>query len=209
MLEWYRPGFTYLSLIAEVEEVLCLLLGRDDSRRISYRDAFRRFAGFDPMQADLGDLRGSCRDRGWLEASNAERDACLDFLLDASVQGGLGSGVVTIFDFPASQSSLARLKPDDPGIAERFEVFVDGIEVGNGYRELTDAGEQRERLEQDRRKRRRMGLPDTPVDHRLVAALRAGMPECSGVALGLDRIVMIATGHTRVAEVISFSFAGA
>ena len=161
------------------------------------------------MQADLGELRRSCRDRGWLEASNAERDACLDFLLDASVQGGIGSGVVTIFDFPASQSSFARLKPDDPSIAERFEVFVDGIEVGNGYRELTDAKEQQERLERDRRERRRMGLPDTPIDHRLVAALRAGMPECSGVALGLDRIVMIATGHTRVEEVISFSFAGA
>ena len=209
MLEWYRPGFTYESLIAEVEELLRLLLGRDASRRLSYREAFRRFAGFDPMRAGLGDLRRRCRDRGWLEASSAERDTCLDFLLDASVQGGFGSGVVTVFDFPASQSSFARLKPDDPGVAERFEVFVDGIEVGNGYRELTDAREQRERLEQDRRKRRRMGLPDTPVDHRLLAALSAGMPECSGVALGLDRIVMIATGHTRVEEVISFSFAGA
>ena len=206
ILEWYRPGFTYEELIAEVEVLLHELLGRSESRRLPYREAFIRFAGVDPVRASLSDLRGRCRTRGWDEAGGADRDACLDFLLDGAVQRGLGSGVVTLLDFPASQCSFARLKPEDPGIAERFEVFIDGIEVGNGYRELTDAREQLHRFERDRESRRRRGLPDTPIDHRLIAALSVGMPECSGVALGLDRLAMIAFGSTRLDEVVSFPF---
>ena len=209
ILEWYRPGFSCESLIAEVEVLLAELLGRTGPRRLTYREAFRRFAKLDPREAGLSTLRERCAARGWREASEAERDACLDFLLDRAVQGRLGRGVVTLFDFPASQSSGARLKPGDPSVAERFEVFVDGVEVGNGYRELTDASEQLERFERDRQSRRERGLPDTPIDHRLIAALREGMPECSGVALGLDRLVMIATGRTRIEEVLSFPFAAA
>ena len=206
ILEWYRPGYGYEDLIGEVEDLLCGLLGRNEPRRQTYQEAFRRFAGLDPKRASLPVLRGRCRARGWDEARDADRDACLDFLLDHAVQAGLGVGIVTLFDFPASQCSFARLKPSDRSIAERFEVFVDGIEVGNGYRELTDAKEQLDRFEQDRGKRRQRGLPDTPIDYRLIAALSAGMPECSGVALGVDRLAMIAFGHTRLEEVVSFPF---
>ena len=206
ILEWYRPGFGYEDLIAEVEDLLRDVLGRDEPRRLTYRTAFRRFAGLDPERASLRDLRSRCRARGWNEVRDADRDACLDFLLDDAVQGSLSPGVVTLFDFPASQCSFARLKPTDRSVAERFEVFVDGVEVGNGYRELTDAREQLRRFEQDRGKRRQRGLPDTPIDHRLIAALSAGMPECSGVALGLDRLVMIASGRARLEEVVSFPF---
>lgn len=206
ILEWYRPGFGYEDLISEVEALLSGLLGRNDPRRLTHREAFRRFAGLDPEHASLPDLRSRCRARGWDEARHADRDACLDFLLDDAVQGSLSPGVLTLFDFPASQCSFARLKPADRSVAERFEVFVDGVEVGNGYRELTDAREQLRRFEQDRGKRRQRGLPDTPIDHRLIAALNAGMPECSGVALGLDRLVMIASGRARLEEVVSFPF---
>ena len=209
ILEWYRPGFSYQALIAEVEALLCELLGRRDPRRMAYREAFRRFAGCDPKHASLCDLRERCRAAGWAAAREADRDTCLDFLFDREVQGRLGSGVATLVDFPASQASCARLKPGDSSVAERFEVFVDGIEVGNGYRELGDAEEQLHRFERDRGRRRRRGLPDTPIDHRLIAALSAGLPDCSGVALGLDRLVMIASGHTRMDEVISFPFARA
>ena len=206
ILEWYRPGFGYEDLIAEVEDLLRDVLGRIDFRRLTYRAAFRRFAGLDPEHASLRDLRDRCRARGWNEVRDADRDACLDFLLDDAVQGSLSPGVMTLFDFPASQCSFARLKPADLSVAERFEVFVDGIEVGNGYRELTDAREQLRRFEQDREKRRQRGLPDVAVDHRLIAALSAGMPECSGVALGLDRLVMMASGRARLEEVVSFPF---
>ena len=204
ILEWYRPGYSYEALITEVEELLGDLLDRNDPRRLTYRDAFVRFAGLEPEQSSLAEMRGCCRARGFREARGADRDACLDFLLDHCVQKRFGEGVVTLFDFPASQCSLARLKPADRSIAERFEVFVDGIEVGNGYRELTDAEEQLHRFEQDRRRRRQRGMPDTPIDKRLIAALRAGMPECSGVAVGLDRLTLIASGRTRLEEVISF-----
>ena len=206
ILEWYRPGFGYEDLIAEVEDLLRDVLGRTEPRRLTYRAAFRRFAGLDPERASLRGLRSRCRARGWNEVRDADRDACLDFLLDDAVQGSLSPGVVTLFDFPASQCSFARLKPTDRSVAERFEVFVDGVEVGNGYRELTDAREQLRRFEQDRGKRRQRGLPDVAVDHRLIAALSAGMPECSGVALGLDRLVMIASGRVRLEEVVSFPF---
>ena len=206
ILEWYRPGFTYQDLMAEVEELLRDLLGLRDARRLAHREAFICFGEVDPKRASLGELRGRCRARGWNEACDADRDACLDFLLDDAVQGGLGPGVVTLFDFPASQCSFARLKPEDPSVAERFEVFVDGIEVGNGYRELTDAQEQLQRFEGELGSRRRRSLSDTPVDHRLIAALRAGMPECSGVAIGLDRLAMIATGSKRLDEVVAFPF---
>ena len=205
ILEWYRPGYTYETLIEEVEVLLCELLQRSGARRLTYREAFRRHAGLDPLEAGGGDLRRLCRARGWHGAAEADRDACLDFLLEHAVQGRLGKGIVCVLDFPASQSSGARLKADDPALAERFEVYVDGIEVGNGYRELTDAQEQLERFERDRRNRRQRGLPDAPIDHRLIAALRAGMPECSGVALGLDRLVMLATGRSRLEEVVSFA----
>ena len=209
ILEWYRPGFGYEELIAEVEDLLRSLLKRHEPRRLTYREAFRRFAGLDPNHSSLPELRRRCRDRGWAESGGANRDACLDFLLDDAVQGSLSPGVTTLFDFPASQCSFARLKPTDRSIAERFEVFVDGIEVGNGYRELTDPEEQLGRFERDRERRRQRGLSDTPIDYRLIAALSEGMPECSGVALGLDRLAMIDCGRARLEEVISFPFRSA
>lgn len=209
MLEWYRPGFEPQALVSEIESLLHEVIGPSKPRRMEYAEAFLRFADIDPFRADLMELREHCHDRGWLESRYADRDACLSFLLDRVVQQGLGSGVVTLFDFPASQASLARLRPDDRRVAERFEVFVNGIEVGNGYRELADAAEQQERFERDCRQRREQGLPDIPVDQRLLSALREGLPDCSGVALGVDRLVMIATGSDRLEEVTSFPFARA
>ena len=209
MLEWYRPGFEPRALVSEIESLLREIIGPGKPRRMEYAEAFRCFADIDPFRAGLMELREHCRHRGWLESRYADRDACLNFLLDRVVQRRLGSGVVTLFDFPASQAALARLRPDDRRVAERFEVFVNGIEVGNGYRELGDAEEQQERFERDCRQRREQGLPDIPVDQRLLSALREGLPECSGVALGVDRLVMIATGSSRLEEVSAFPFARA
>ena len=206
ILEWYRPGFDPHALVSEIETLLYEVIDPNTSQRMEYAEAFQRFASIDPFQADLAELRERCHSGGWLEARGADRDACLDFLLERVVQQQLGSGVVTLFNFPASQASLARLRPDDPRVAERFEVFVNGVEVGNGYRELTDAAEQRERFERDCRQRRERGLPDIPVDQRLLSALHDGLPECSGVALGVDRLVMLATGSNRLEEVTSFPF---
>jgi lysyl-tRNA synthetase class 2 len=114
------------------------------------------------------------------------------------------NGPTSIYDFPTSQAALARVRPGDPPVAERFETWVGGIELANGYHELTDATEQRRRFEADLAARRARGLPEVPIDGRLIAALEHGLPDCAGVALGVDRLVMLAVGADRIDEVIAF-----
>jgi lysyl-tRNA synthetase class 2 len=109
-----------------------------------------------------------------------------------------------VYDFPASQAALARIRPGDPPVAERFEAFLHGVEVANGYHELTDADEQLRRFDSDLARRRELGLPETPLDGHLLAALRAGLPPCAGVACGLDRILLAAHGARTIDEVLSF-----
>ena len=115
-----------------------------------------------------------------------------------------GSGPTFVYDFPASQAALARIRPGDPPVAERFEAWVEGVELANGYHELTDPVEQRRRFEVDLAARRDRGLPEVPVDHRLLAAMEHGLPDCAGVAIGVDRLVMLAAGADRIDEVITF-----
>ena len=113
------------------------------------------------------------------------------------------SGLTFLYDYPASQAALARLKPEDCRLAERFELYYDDLELANGFGELTDASEQRARLEADNRRRTELGLPVYPVDENFLAALERGMPDCAGVALGLDRLLMAMTGAQDIAEVQS------
>ena len=207
VLEWYRPGWDHHALMGEVEALLREVLGRAPGRRLTYRQAFLDLAGIDALTADLAALRDRCRP--FAAPATFDRDTCLDLLLEGVVQPGLGEGIVFVVDFPASQAALARVRRDEPPVAERFEVFVSGIEVGNGYHELTDPAEQAERFERDRQQRRARGLRDVPGDPRLVAALRAGLPACAGVAIGLDRLIMLAGGFERLDAVLSFPFARA
>jgi lysyl-tRNA synthetase class 2 len=121
------------------------------------------------------------------------------------IEPELGRGGPTfVHDYPASQAALARIRPGNPPVAERFEAWVEGIELANGYHELTDPDEQRRRFEADLDARRENGLPDVPLDENLLAALEHGMPACAGVALGVDRLVMLAAGGDRIDEVIAF-----
>ncbi|HLW74292.1 MAG TPA: amino acid--tRNA ligase-related protein, partial [Gammaproteobacteria bacterium] len=129
----------------------------------------------------------------------------LDLLAGELVYPALGQGGLTfIYDYPASQAALARVRPGEPPVAERFEAFLQGVELANGFHELTDAAEQRRRFEQDRARRKAEGLMDVPLDERLIAALAEGLPECSGVALGFDRLVMIAAGAGSLQDVLAF-----
>jgi lysyl-tRNA synthetase class 2 len=121
------------------------------------------------------------------------------------IEPSLGRGAPTIvFDYPADQAALARIRHDNPPVAERFEVYVEGIELANGYHELTEAEEQRRRFERDLELRKSRGLEMPPIDQRLIAALDHGLPDCAGVALGVDRLVMLAAGASRIDEVIAF-----
>ncbi len=207
MLEWYRPGFDHLQLMDEVDALLQEVLGTSSAARTTYRDAFEAVLGVDPHHATTEEL-AACAANSGMETggmSSAGRDDWLGLLFAHLVEPGLGRGTPTfVLDYPASQAALARVRPGPPPVAERFEVYVEGVELANGYHELTDADEQRRRFVADLADRRRLGLPEVPLDHRLLAALEAGMPDSAGVALGFDRLVMLALGAESLAEVVAF-----
>ena len=210
MIEWYRPGWDHLRLMDEVEALLRHAGVPDGPRweRLTYREAFLRHAALDPFGASLEQLRQACAARLDLSADLAgetSRDVYLDLLMSALVGPRLGLGAPTfLHDFPASQAALARVRSDDPPVAERFELFWNGIELANGFHELTDAAEQRRRFEQDRARRLEQGREAPPHDTRLIQALEAGMPQCAGVALGLDRLLMLMLGLPALADVLAF-----
>ncbi|HEX2254886.1 MAG TPA: EF-P lysine aminoacylase EpmA [Thermoanaerobaculia bacterium] len=217
LLEWYRPGFDHHALMDEVEELLAAVLGTERLRpgaRVTYGELFRRHLGLDPHAADVAELDravaaaalAGAGDPGPIFAPD-DRDGRLHLLMALAVEPRLPRGLVFVYDYPASQASLARVRPGAggaPAVAERFEAYVDGVELANGFHELTDAGEQRRRFAADLAHRRAHGLPEVPLDERLLAALAAGLPPSAGVALGFDRLVMLATGAASIAEVLAF-----
>lgn len=210
LLEWYRGGFDHHALMDEVEALLTELLGARltaAAERVSYREAFRRTVGLDPLEAPLATLVEAAAARTGIARASVsdDRDICLDLLMGAVVGPTLGAGRITfVHEYPASQAALARLLSGPARVAARFEAYVGGLELCNGFHELADAGEQRRRFEADLDLRRARGLPPTPVDERFLAALAAGLPDCAGVALGLDRVVMLATGCASIREVLAF-----
>ncbi|MGH8614473.1 MAG: EF-P lysine aminoacylase EpmA [Gammaproteobacteria bacterium] len=207
LLEWYRPGFDHHLLMDEVADLLEVTLGADRHERLSVAQAFERFLGFDPHQATLKELKTVARKNGLRLAQSADEAVYLDFLMSHCVAPDLGTPRPTLlYDYPISQCAYARIREGDPPVAERFEVFVAGIELGNGYHELNDPVEQRMRFMTENAKRRHAGLPEMPLDEHLLAALECGMPECAGIALGFDRLVMVAAGAKRLEEVMAFPF---
>jgi lysyl-tRNA synthetase class 2 len=181
------------------------VLGVQPGERVSYSEAFHRHAGVDPHAATDAELRSRVEALGVSGVATLDRDDLLNLLLSHTVEPRLGADRPSfLFDYPASQAALARVRPGDPPLAERFEVFIDGLELANGFHELADPVEQRRRFEADLAERRRRGLPDVPVDERLLAALAAGLPDCAGVALGVDRLVMLKVGTRDIADVIAF-----
>lgn len=209
LLEWYRLGFDHQRLMQEVAELLALLLPRyaQSTEYLGYSDAFLRHAGFDPFTSGKQDCMAALRrtDRHLPTESELDYDSWLDLVAGELVYPRLGRDALTfIYDYPASQAALARVRPGKPPLAERFEAFVGGMELANGFHELTDPAEQRRRFEQDREYRRNHGLTDVPMDENLLAALGHGLPECAGVALGLDRVLMLAAGADSLNQVLAF-----
>lgn len=217
MLEWYRPAWNIEQLMAEVEALLrhCLPVDGDiipsaAFERISYRELFVRELGFDPMQITDEALALRASEQLRLDLPDMSRDDWLNLLMADCIEPRLRSAVF-VTQFPASQASLSRIAMDADGnrVAHRFELFCRGMEIANGYQELTDAMEQRQRFEADNEKRQAQNLATIPVDHNLLAALQHGMPDCAGVALGVDRLMMLAQQANSIAEVLSFTSAHA
>jgi lysyl-tRNA synthetase class 2 len=207
LIEWYRTGFSLAQLMEEVAELVRDLLGSSNaSERLTYREAFLRHLQLDPFTVADRELAEVARGHGYAPADPPSRDEFLEFLMGTRVGPQLGTrGLTFVHGYPASQAALARLDPQDPRAALRFELYVEGVELANGFHELASAAEQRTRFERDLTERQRLGLPASyPLDEHLLAALEAGLPDCAGVALGFDRLVMIATGAGSIEQVLPF-----
>ena len=213
MVEWYRLGFSLEDLMHEVADLVRQLLGPDYSAKkvplefVGYREAVQRHAGLDPLAADDAELRRAAQALGLdgAHAGRAGRDELLDLIVGTQVGPALGAGSLTFLHrYPATQAALARLDPEDARLALRFELYHRGVELANGYHELVDGAEQRRRFAADQKSRTARGLPTFTLDANLLAALEAGLPDCAGVALGLDRVLMLAFNATSIDEVLAF-----
>jgi lysyl-tRNA synthetase class 2 len=211
MLEWYRPGWHYHELMEEVLVLIRLLARRPEPvqpQRFSYRELFLRYAGLDPATATVGDCRACCHHFNLpvAESMTEDLDEWLDLIIGALIAPQLPeNGLTCVYDFPATQAALAKVRNDSPPVAERFEVFWGGMELANGFQELTDAVEQRRRFEQDNARRRDKGLSAIHIDEYFLEAVAAGLPECAGVAVGVDRLLMAATGAKHIRDVVAFA----
>ncbi|MGH8190111.1 MAG: EF-P lysine aminoacylase EpmA [Rhodanobacteraceae bacterium] len=213
MLEWYRVGFDHRRLALECAQLVRAaleLVGRDAAvTTTSYRDWVRGSPlRLDPFMADENALRAPLRDFH-IDPAGLERDDWLDLLVTHRLQPALPTdGITVVYDFPASQCSLARIRQRTPPVAERFELYLGGDELANGYHELNDAVEQRQRFERDNLRRAARGQSAMPIDENLLTVLDA-LPDCAGVAMGIDRLLMHMLGIGDIRDVLAFGFADA
>ena len=212
MLEWYRVGWNHRQLIDEtvglVQAALALRGTPAEVRTTTYRRLFLDAMGLDPLSAGDHEVRSALRGVR-VSDEGLGRDDRLDLLLTHRIQPEFPAGRITVvYDYPASQCALAKIRADDPPVAERFEIYVGQHELANGYHELTDAAEQRTRFERDNERRRWRGLVELPLDENLLAALQ-DLPDCAGVALGIERLMMAMTGSEDIRDLLAFPFGDA
>lgn len=211
LLEWYRVGFDHHLLMDEMQELLCHLLGCLSTTRLTYQQAFLDHLGVDPLSASLQELKaaGQSLQLGEIVDNEQDRDTLLQLLFCMGIEPKIGQEMPCfVYDFPASQAALARINQDEPRVADRFEVYFKGIELANGFHELNSSEEQLKRFQDDNRKRLLMGLQEMPIDLRFVSCLDS-LPDCAGVALGLDRLLMLITEQSHINDVLSFAIENA
>lgn len=211
MIEWYRSALDFETFIQESLELLHLFLGNLPLHRISYSEALQTYTGIEYLQAKPESLKAYLTEQGHSlsSASNWDKDSLLNLIMTYHVEPHLGKEeIILIYDYPASQSALARLKVSEKGeqVAERFEFYYKGIELGNGYHELTDPIEQKARLLQCQQDRTSQNKDPFLIDHELIKALEAGLPDCYGIAIGFDRLMMLRHQAKHIADVIPFAW---
>jgi elongation factor P--(R)-beta-lysine ligase len=210
LLEWYRPDYDHHALMDEVAELVNLLSETTMAvEKLTYADAFQRSLKIDPHQTSVEQLMQCAIDHHLPGAEDLilNRDGWLDLLLSHLIEPHLGErGMTFLHNYPASQAALAKVSEASPPVAERFELYLSGVEIANGFHELDDAEEQNQRFIKDNNQRQAEHRPTLPMDERLLEALADGLPHCSGVALGIDRLLMVLAGKRDIKEVVSFDF---
>lgn len=207
MLEWYRPGFDEFALMDEMDELMQLILNVEPAERLTYQQAFEQVLALDPLTATLRQLQTLASDHGFADIAKNEtnKDTLLQLLFCMKVEPTIGqTKPCFVYHFPASQAALAQICEHDNRVAGRFELYYKNMELANGFNELTNAKEQAKRFDEDNAYRAANGLNHVPMDKRLIAALEHGLPQCAGVAVGIDRLVMLATAKDTIKEVIAF-----
>lgn len=213
ILEWYRTDFDHHALMGEVNALLRYLsedfFKLDRSQFFTYQDAMIKFADVDPFKASIEELNTAVKKAGIdvVGMDNASYDNWLDLLMSQVVEKNLPLNCpVFIYDYPENQAALAKIRKGSPSVAERFELYINGMELANGFHELSDAEEQAERFKNEQKQRKELELTGIPADYNLIAALKHGLPDCAGVAIGLDRLLMVLTGAEHINDVLTFPF---
>ncbi len=204
LLEWYRPGWTHHDLMYEISALLMHVAYFKKATRITYRALFEKYCQLDPFTCADHVIKAKLTD---INTDSLDRDTCLQLVLAEQIEPKLGYNVPTlVYDFPTSQAALAKIRDDNPPVAERFELFIQGKEIANGFHELTDAKEQQQRFESDQQYRQHHQKTTPAIDQRLIAALESGLPNCAGVALGIDRLLMCLCHKKKIQEVLAFDW---
>jgi len=205
LLEWYHVGCDYHQLMREMELlIVSLSLHQCQFEYVTYKALFQRVLGLVIDDSSLSDLRAACSSNvSGCDAGQLDFDQCLDLLMGMVIAPSM-RGYQFVYDYPVSQASLARVSASDNSVAERFELFFDGLELANGFSELTDAAQQRARFENDNSARVQQDLPCYAIDENMLAALEHGLEDCAGVALGLDRLLMVLLELDSIDQVLTF-----
>lgn len=208
LLEWYRLGFDHFMLMEEVALLLETILTCKKPTKVTYQDLFISFLGVDPLVADRAELlsliEGHNKLSEWLTVEH-DNDILLQFIFSELIEPKIGNdSPCFVYNFPRSQASLAKISAEDVRVAERFECYFKGIELVNGFNELTDTEAQIKRFQEDNRQRKQLTLSEKSIDKSFIAALSKGLPQCAGVAMGIDRLIMLALKAEHIEQVISF-----
>ncbi|WP_206486522.1 elongation factor P--(R)-beta-lysine ligase [Thalassotalea sp. G2M2-11] len=209
MLEWYRIGYDHHQLMNEVSALLTEILGCEAAEKMSYQQAFEQILALDPLDVTAEQLKSCLSSEGiegdWI-SSEQDVDVLLQVLFSECIEHRIGlEKPCLIYDYPSSQSALAKISQSDPRVADRFECYYKGVELANGFNELTDATEQLQRFERDNQQRIALGKKVQPIDNRFIEALTYGLPQCAGVALGIDRLFMLCSGADHIAKTMTFT----
>lgn len=208
MLEWYRPGFDHHALMQEMDTFLQFTSAQKPAEFSTYEAIFLRHLNINPHFCDLSECLALIEKNNinlTIDARNIDKDTALQLLMNNLIEPHLGlTAPIFIYDFPSTQAALAKISVEKNYVAERFEVYIKGIEIANGFNELTDAKEQIKRFQQDQSHRMQRGSPYREIDPRLIAALEHGLPPSAGVALGIDRLLMVIMQEKKIDAVLAF-----